>query len=123
VILTNVADLDLRRGDVKAADDRAREAHAALEQAFPLDEHKEEAWRYDLLASIEGSVLSMQGRLAEARSLVVDPVDRLAARFGESSLFAVDAMGRAARHLERAREQRAAAQMAERMKLAQRSAS
>ena len=49
--------------------------------------------------------------------------DRLAARFGESSLFAVDAMGRAVRYLERAREPRLAAQMSERMKRAQRGAS
>jgi tetratricopeptide (TPR) repeat protein len=120
VILTNVADLDLRRGDLTAAQNHAREARTALEQAFPRDAHKDEAWRYDLLASIEGSILSTRGELAEARALVVDPVDRLAARFGEGSVFAVDAMGRAARHFERARDQRAAAQMAERMKLAQR---
>jgi len=118
VILTNVADLDVRRGDLKAAETHARDARAALEQAFPPGEQPDEAWRYDLLASIEGAVLSMKGQLVEARSLVVDPVDRLAARFGERSLFAVDAMSRAARHFERAREERAAAQMAERLRLA-----
>jgi len=120
VILTNMADLDVRRGDLPAAAAHAREARAALEQAFPPGEQKDEAWRYDLLASIEGAVLSMQGDLAHARALVVDPVDRLAARFGEGSLFAVDAMGRAALYFERARDPHAAARMGERLKLAQR---
>ena len=119
VILTNVADFDVRRGDMKVAEAHVREARAALERAFPRDQHKDEAWRYDLLASIEGAILAQQGRLAEARPLVLDGVDRLASRFGERSLFAVDAMMRAARVLDAAREPRLAAQMRERIQRAQ----
>ena len=120
VILTNVADLRTRTGDYAAAEQVAREARAALERAFPREAHKDEAWRYDLLGSVEGAILSQRGRFAEAQPLLVDAVDRLAARFGESSLFAVDAMRRASRHFENAREQRLATRMIERMKRAQR---
>ena len=120
VILTNVADLKIRTGDYAAAEQAAREARALLERAFPREAHKDEAWRYELLASVEGAILSQRGRFAEAQPLLVDAVDRLAARFGESSLFAVDAMRRASRHFENAREQRLATQMNERIKRAQR---
>jgi Tfp pilus assembly protein PilF len=123
VILTNVADLKIRTGDYAAAEQAAREARALLERAFPREAHKDEAWRYELLASVEGAILSQRGRFAEAQPLLVDAVDRLAARFGESSLFAVDAMRRASRHFENAREQRLATQMNERMKRAQRPSS
>jgi len=120
VIMTNVADLHARQSDYAAAETASREARVLLEREFPRETSKDEAWRYDLLGSIDGAILSSQGRFADAQPLLVDAVDRLAARFGERSLFAVDAMRRASSHFDKARDMRHAAKMAERLRRAER---
>jgi len=82
VILSNTADLALRRGDVEAAERDARDARAALVKAIPPEAQKDEAWRYELLDSIDAAILSRRGRLADAYERIGPPVDRLASRFG-----------------------------------------
>jgi tetratricopeptide (TPR) repeat protein len=119
VILTNVADLEARSSATDAAERHAHAAREALEAAFPLDKHKEEAWRYDLLASIEGDIRSQRGRFADGEPGLVAGVDRMAERFGERSLFAVDAMRRAAGHFARTGDGRRAAAMKERLQRAE----
>jgi len=120
VIETNLADLALRRNDVGAAERAAAAARASLQRAFPPGEHKDEAWRYDLLSSIEGAILVRRGRTAEAQPLIVHPVDRLASRFGETSLFAVDAMRRAAHYYEATGQAPLASAMTDRLRRAER---
>lgn len=98
VVLTNIADLQVREGDVAAAAETAATARSALEQAFPPATRDDEGWRFDLLGSVEAAALDERGQHDEARRLLDAAVQSLAARFGESSLFAVDAMRRAERH-------------------------
>lgn len=123
VVLTNVADLDVREGDLDAAERSAREAREALEGAFPLADSRDEAWRYELLASIHAAVLSRRGRIAEAEPALAAGAERLAARFGERSLFAVDALRRAAEHYERAGAGERAASLRQRLQRAEQPAS
>lgn len=98
VVLTNLADLQSRRGDVHAAAGTAAAARIALEQEFPAETREDEGWRFSLLDSVEGAVLDLQGRHQRAGSLLSGAVPVLAHRFGESSVFAVDAMRRAEQH-------------------------
>jgi hypothetical protein len=98
VILTNVADLQVRENDIAAASATVAAARTALEQAFPPDTRADEGWRFDLLGSVEGAVLDAQGQHERARPLLDQGVAALAQRFGESSTFAVDAMRRSERH-------------------------
>jgi tetratricopeptide (TPR) repeat protein len=98
VIRTNLADLHLRQG---ALDDAAREAAAAriaLEADFPPDTRADEGWRFLVLDSVAGGVRAARGDSAGARAALLDGIDPLAERFGEQSLFAVDAMRRAVDH-------------------------
>jgi tetratricopeptide (TPR) repeat protein len=119
VILTNVADLEARAGALDAAERTASEARAALEAAFPIDQHKEEAWRYDLLAGIEGDIQSQRGRYAAAEPALARNVERMVERFGEHSLFSVDALRRAGDHFQRAGDTARAAALRSRQQRAE----
>jgi serine/threonine-protein kinase len=74
VILTNVADLQVREGNVMAAAVTVSAARAALEQAFPPETRVDEGWRFDLLGSVEGAILDAQGRHDRARPLLDEGV-------------------------------------------------
>jgi hypothetical protein len=62
---------------------------------FPPETRGDEGWRFLLLDSVEGAVLAARGDYAAARPRLLGGIDPLAERFGERSLFAVDAMRRA----------------------------
>jgi tetratricopeptide (TPR) repeat protein len=123
VVLTYVADLELRTGALDAAERSLREARQALEAAFPPGEHKDEAWRYDLLAGLEAALGSQRGRHADAEAALVAGVERMAARFGEHSLYAVDALHRAVQHFQRAGDPARTASYQQRLARAERGAS
>ena len=95
VIRTNLADLHLRQGALEAAAREIGAARVALEVDFPPDTRGDEGWRFLLLDSVEGAMLAMRGDYAAARPRLLGGIDPLAERFGERSLFAVDAMRRA----------------------------
>jgi tetratricopeptide (TPR) repeat protein len=95
VVLSNQADLLLRQGEVGEAAETAAAARAALQQDFPPDTRADEGWRFALLDGIDGAVLDAQGQHERAQPLLDGSVRAMVQRFGESSLFAVDAMNRA----------------------------
>jgi hypothetical protein len=95
VIRTNLADLHLRQGALEAAAREADAARAALEVDFPTETRGDEGWRFLVLDSVEGAVRAARGDYQGARSPLLGGIDPLAERFGEQSLFAVDAMRRA----------------------------
>jgi tetratricopeptide (TPR) repeat protein len=98
VILTGIADLQLGAGEVDAAADTAADARHALEASFPPATRADEGWRFQVLDSVEGGVRAARGDYAGARAALLGAIDPLAERFGEQSLFAVDAMRRAVDH-------------------------
>jgi len=118
VVLTGAADLRLRTGDAAAALVATDEALAALEQAFPPDTRADEGWRFRLLDSVRGSALDHLGRHAEAAPLLIAAVPALSERFGESSLFVVDAMSRVVQHFEMTGDVREAARWRQRLEQA-----
>ena len=73
----------------------------------------------DLLAGIEGDIQSQRGRYAAAEPALVRNVERMAERFGEHSLFAVDALRRAGDHFQRAGDAARAAALRSRQQRAE----
>ena len=118
VVLTGAADLRLREGDAATALAVADEALAALERAFPPDTRADEGWRFRLLDSVRGAALDHLGRHAEAGPMLTAAVPPLAERFGESSLFAVDATSRVVQHFEMTGDEREAARWRQRLQQA-----
>ncbi len=118
IVLTGAADLRLREGDAAGSLAKSGEALAALESAFPEDTRADESWRFRLLDSVRGAALDHLGRHAEAAPLLLAAVPALSERFGEASLFAVDAMGRVVQHFEMTGNAREASRWRQRLKKA-----
>lgn len=89
--LTNLADLECRRG-------RVADGLRLLERARPvvLQTYPDDAWRAAIVDSVEGGCRLRLGEAAAAERLLRESYPAIVARWGEGRLFTVDARSREA---------------------------